>query len=145
LDSLAPLCDFFAVGTNDLIQYTLAAGRLNDEVADLYNPMHPAILKSLLRIQQVAARFGKDVTVCGEMAANPLHAAVLIGLGYRKLSMTSYAIPRVREVIRTTSSAVLEELCRDLMVQRSLAEVTAFVVSRLLPEVGKGLTESRSH
>jgi len=144
LEAIAPLCDFLAVGTNDLIQYTLAAGRLNDEVADLYNPMHPAVLKSLQRIHQVATELGRDVAVCGEMAANPLYAGVLVGLGYRKLSMTSFAIPRVKAVLRGTSAAVLSELCRELLVQRTLAEVATFVENRLLPEVGEGFAELRS-
>ncbi len=144
LEAIAPLCEFLAVGTNDLIQYTLAAGRLNDEVAELYNPLHPAILKSLVRIHRVATEFGREVAVCGEMAANPLYAAVLVGLGYRKLSMTSFAIPRLKEVLRGTSAMVLSELCRELVVQRSLAEVGAFVDNHLLPEVGGDFAELRS-
>jgi signal transduction protein with GAF and PtsI domain len=78
------------------------------------------------------------------MAANPLYAGVLVGLGYRKLSMTSFAIRRVKAVLRGTSAAVLSELCRELVVQRTLAEVATFVENRLLPEVGEGFAEMRS-
>lgn len=141
LEYIAPHCDFLAVGTNDLIQYTLAAGRLNEEIAYLYNPLHPAVLHSLMRIVQVGEDLGLPVAVCGEMAAHPLHASVLIGLGYRRLSMTALAIPRVKERLRQVSAQKLAEDVSELIGLRSLEEIQAFVKERLASDWGALSTE----
>ena len=132
LESIAPHCDFLAVGTNDLIQYTLAAGRLNEEIAYLYNPLHPAVLQSLKRIVQVGEDKGLPVTVCGEMAAHPLYASVLVGLGYRRLSMTAFAIPRVKEALRELSAKWLAERVSELIALQSLEEIQTFVQEHLV-------------
>ncbi|UCF37410.1 MAG: phosphoenolpyruvate--protein phosphotransferase [Acidobacteriota bacterium] len=135
LDAIAAHVDFLAVGTNDLIQYTLAAGRVNEEMADLYNPVHPAILISLNRVVEIARRYDILALVCGEMAANPLYALVLIGLGFRDLSMTAIAIPEVKRVLRSQSAEELGRLAAELMELRTLSEVQEFIETKLEPLV----------
>lgn len=96
---------FFSLGTNDLTQYVLAVDRDNDRVAHLYDPLHPAILRVLHHTIRAAEEAGIPVEVCGEMAADPLHALVLLGLGVRIFSMRPRAIPLIKEVIRSVSIA----------------------------------------
>lgn len=99
LDRFAEYIDFISVGTNDLIQYTLAIDRGNGMVASQFDPIHPAILRSLSSIYKTATESGLDISICGEMAGNPLYSLLLIGLGYRKLSMSSMIIPVVKDII----------------------------------------------
>jgi phosphotransferase system enzyme I (PtsI) len=99
-DLLAPEVDFFSVGTNDLIQYLLAVDRADPRLSPLYQPLHPAVLRSIRAVADAAAAGGVPLAVCGEMAAEPLHALLLLGLGVRDLSMTPAAIPRVKAALR---------------------------------------------
>jgi len=99
LDRFAGHIDFISVGTNDLIQYTLAIDRGNGMVASQLDPIHPAILRSLKSINDTAKKCGLDISICGEMAGNPLYSLLLIGLGYTKLSMSSMIIPVVKDII----------------------------------------------
>ena len=99
-DLLAAEVDFFSVGTNDLIQYLLAVDRTDPRVSGLYEPLHPAVLRTLDGIARAAAAAGRPLSVCGEMAGEPLQAVLLVGLGFRELSMAPSAIPRVKEAIR---------------------------------------------
>lgn len=100
-DSLASVSDFFALGTNDLIQYTLAIDRRNDQVAALYNPLNPAVLRLMEFSIQAGLRAGIPVSICGEMAADPKFTALLLGLGIREMSMGFANIPRVKQRIRS--------------------------------------------
>ncbi len=100
IDLLAPHVDFLSVGTNDLIQYVLAVDRADPAVSAFYEPLHPAILRTLLGILRAAREAEIPVSVCGEMAGQPVQAAVLVGLGVRELSMSASAIPRVKALIR---------------------------------------------
>jgi phosphotransferase system enzyme I (PtsI) len=100
IDLLAPQVDFVSVGTNDLIQYLLAVDRADPRVASFYEPLHPAVLRVLAGIVDAAGRAGVPLSVCGEMAADPLQALALVGLGVRELSMNPPAIPRVKGALR---------------------------------------------
>jgi len=98
-DRIARIVDFFELGTNDLVQYTLAVDRGNDEVADWFRTLHPAVLHSIEQSLKAAAHAGIPAIVCGEMASTPAYAVLLIGLGATDLSMTPSSIPRVRRAI----------------------------------------------
>ncbi len=124
-DLIAPHVDFFSIGTNDLIQYALAVDRGNDDVAYLYRPCSPSILRMLNYVTKAAKEHDVPVSVCGEMAADPFHVPLLIGLGIRNLSMTSYSIPLVKRLVRRVSA----EDCREL-VTRTLELTTADDVER---------------
>jgi phosphotransferase system enzyme I (PtsI) len=114
-DSLAWACDFFAIGTNDLTQYTLAIDRSDREVAHLYNPLHPAVLRLIQFTTEAANRAGIPVSVCGEMAGDPKLAAVLVGLGVTELSMAATNIPLVKRDIRRLSLSETARGVRALM------------------------------
>jgi phosphotransferase system enzyme I (PtsI) len=131
-DLLAAEVDFFSVGTNDLIQYLLAVDRTDPRVSSLYEPLHPAVLRTLRRIADAAAAHGRPLSVCGEMAGQPVEAVLLVGLGFRSLSMAPSAIPRVKEALRAVRAAdahALAERCLDLA---TCAEIEA-VVNHALP------------
>lgn len=122
-DILAREVRFFSIGTNDLIQYALAIDRGNESVAYLYQPFHPAILRLLARVVESAERAGIDVSLCGEMASDPLAVPVLVGLGIHKLSMNSPAIPAVRAMVRRISAARAEALARRLLDMATAEEI----------------------
>jgi len=137
-DVLAAEADFISLGTNDLIQYLLAVDRDNDRVAHLYEPLHPAVLRALQQTIQAADEAGIDVEVCGEMAANPLHALVLLGLGVRTLSMRPKAIPLIKELIRSISLQTVSEAVEAAWRCASADEVRDCLAPRLagvLPDV----------
>ena len=100
IDLLAGEADFVSIGTNDLIQYTLAVDRTDDRVSGMYAPLHPAILRVLRHVARGARRRGLPVSVCGEMAADPVLLPLLTGLGLREFSMTPSAIPVAKQVVR---------------------------------------------
>lgn len=108
--ALAMHCDFFSIGTNDLTQYTLAVDRGNERVAHLYDPLHPAVLRLIAQTVEAAAERDLAVSVCGEMATNPLAIPFLIGLGIGELSGTPSAVPVVKEIVRALDS---EEVAED--------------------------------
>jgi phosphotransferase system enzyme I (PtsI) len=116
-DSLAAVSDFFALGTNDLIQYTVAIDRGNDQVAALFNPLNPAVLRLMEFAIQAASRAGIPVTICGEMAADPKYTALLLGLGLREMSLGFASLPRIKQRIRTLSIARAEEHARHVLDQ----------------------------
>jgi phosphoenolpyruvate-protein phosphotransferase (PTS system enzyme I) len=135
-DLLAADVDFFSVGTNDLVQYVLAADRSDPRVSVHYQPLHPAVLRLLRQVVGAGQQAGVPVSVCGEMAADVLPALVLVGLGVRELSMNPAAIPRVKAAVRAARASDLAELaeaCLDLptaqeiesLLRRALADVLA--------------------
>lgn len=99
-DLLAKECDFFSIGTNDLVQYLLAVDRVNDRVDHLYDPNHPAVIRTLKNIIDMAHRNGIQVAVCGEMAGDPLYAPLLFGLGADEISVTPSFLPHIKFLIR---------------------------------------------
>ncbi len=123
---LAAECDFFSIGTNDLTQYTLAVDRGNERVAHLYNPLHPSVLSLIDLTVRSAATAGIPVSLCGEMATNPLAVPILVGLGIGELSGAPSAVPLVKEIIRALDSREAE---RD--ARRALAAGTAEDVHRI--------------
>ena len=115
IDLLAKKVDFFSVGTNDLIQYLLAVDRMDDRVSHLYQPTHPAVLRSLLTIFEQSDRNQKHVSICGEMAGEPIYAALLIGLGAKSLSVSVSRLPEIKHYIRLMNLGELKKLTNHLM------------------------------
>jgi len=130
-DILAQEVDFFSVGTNDLIQYCLAVDRGNEHVADLYNPLHPAILRALKRVCNAAHSSGIEVGMCGEMASEPLYALVLTGLGFRDLSMNALGIPRVKNVLRQIKASEGAELVERLLQMSMATDISRVIESEM--------------
>jgi len=108
-DAIATECDFFSIGTNDLTMYTLAIDRGNDQVSDLYNPLHPAVLRLIQFTSAAADRASIPVNLCGEMAGDPRLTKLLLGLGLRDLSMSAPSLPRIKKQVMSLS---LEECTR---------------------------------
>ncbi|MEK6742564.1 MAG: phosphoenolpyruvate--protein phosphotransferase [Nitrospirota bacterium] len=119
-DLLAPEVDFFSIGTNDLIQYTLAIDRTNEHVAFMYEPLEPAVLRLLQRVSHAAHEGKIGLAMCGEMAGDPLYAAILMGLGFEYLSMNVAAIPWVKKVVRSVRMQDAVELA-DLVMRQPTA------------------------
>ncbi len=117
-DAFAAESDFFAIGTNDLTQYTLAIDRGDDQVADLYNPLHPAVLRLIRFTVDAADRAGIPVSLCGELAGDARYTALLLGLGIRTLSMASASLPRVKQKLRGLTLAHAEALACNVMAER---------------------------
>ncbi len=126
-DALALEADFFAIGTNDLTMYAMAADRGAAEVAHYYDPLHPGLLRLVEFTIEAGLRQRKPVSVCGEMAANPKLTPLLLGLGLRTLSMNASAVPRVKQVVRSVSSADCARLARRVMEQTEPAEIRALI------------------
>lgn len=124
-DLIAPHVDFFAIGTNDLIQYALAVDRNNEHVADLYQPLHPAILRMLRQVLAAAAAAGIEVELCGEMGGDERLAPLLVGLGLRRLSMAPRQVPAIKTRIRGLDLAEMEQLAADCLRFTSIGEIEA--------------------
>ncbi len=114
-DRLVKEVDFFSIGTNDLIQYLLAVDRNNRKVAPLYEPLHPAVLTAVSCAVQAAKRAGKRVSMCGEMAADPLCTLLLLGMGLDELSMEPFFVPVIKQVIRSLSYARAQRLTQEVL------------------------------
>ena len=130
-DKLAREVDFFSLGTNDLVQYLLAVDRSNDEVAEWFRSLHPAVLQSVHRAVSAAREAGIPSIVCGEMASGPAYATVLVGLGARELSMTATAIPRVRAALAGIEAAAAEEVARGCLAAATADDAEEIVRVRL--------------
>jgi phosphoenolpyruvate-protein phosphotransferase (PTS system enzyme I) len=112
---LAKEVDFFSIGTNDLVQYLLTADRTSSDVASYYEPLHPAVLKVLAAVASAAKAAGKNVSICGEMAGNPAYTGLLLGLGFRSLSVSPGEILEIKNAIRSTSLQQAEQLTQRIL------------------------------
>lgn len=139
--SFARESDFFSIGTNDLVQYTLAVDRTNERVADLYRPEHPAVVRLIRDVVRAARRGETPVSCCGEAASEPAFAALLLGLGVRTLSVPAPTIPALKRLIRGLDLARCERIARKAVSLDSEAEAAAYVrdrVRKMVPEAFEG-------
>jgi phosphotransferase system enzyme I (PtsP) len=137
IDALARRVDFLSVGTNDLTQYLLAVDRNNPRVADLYNDLHPAVIGALKMIVDGAKRYGKPVSVCGELAGNPLATVLMIGLGVDSLSMSAGSLLKVKWVIRSCSQSRARQYLNMVMRMEEADQVKRFMEG-VLDDMGLG-------
>lgn len=130
-DHLAKEVDFFSIGTNDLLQYTLAIDRVNEHVAYLYEPAHPAVLRMIKQVAEAADKAGIHVGVCGEMAGEPQYALIFLGLGIRHLSMNAFALLKVKRLIRSVSYSEAQEVCKDIFELTTAEEIENYLSDKI--------------
>ncbi len=138
VDILAKEVDFFSIGTNDLIQYTLAVERVNDKIAHLYQPCHPAILRLVKRTVEEGHRNNIWVGICGEMAADPAMCLILLGMGLDEISASPAVLPRIKKVIRSLSDRDAREFVKEVMEYTSPAKIESHareVVRSVVPDM----------
>jgi phosphotransferase system enzyme I (PtsI) len=126
-DLLARRADFFSIGTNDLIQYTIAVDRGNEKIAYLYEPYHPGVLRLIQTVIENAHSKGIPVGLCGEMASDPNAALILLGLGLDEFSMSPSAIPKVKKIIRSCSFSEAEEVVGRVLDMRTSRDIEEFI------------------
>lgn len=126
-DILSHRADFFSIGTNDLIQYTIAVDRGNENIAYLYRPFHPGVLRLLKSVIEAGHSGGIPVAMCGEMAGDPDAAVVLLGLGLDEFSMGAVGIPEVKRIIRSVALSEAEELVGNILEMRSADEIDKYI------------------
>jgi len=140
-DTFAREVDFFSIGTNDLVQYTLAVDRTNERVANLYNPAHPAVVKLIRDVARAARHHKIPVSCCGEAAAELEYAMLLVGLGLRTLSVTASSIPRLKRMIRSVTVAQCERVAKQALSLDSDVQVSSYLRDRarkIVPEAFDG-------
>ena len=130
-DLLARDSAFFTVGTNDLIQYTLAVDRTDERVSELYQPLHPAVIRLLRLVRRAARRHGIDASVCGEMASDPALIGLLVGLGFREFSMTPSAIPLVRRIVQDIQVAEARRMASQALRLATAGEIEQHLLAAL--------------
>ena len=119
--------DFFSVGTNDLIQYVLAVDRNNRKVAPLYEPLHPAVIQVLAQAVAAVKHAGKRVSICGEMAADPVCTLLLVGLGFDELSMGPFFIPLIKRLVRALDYPTAQSLADEVLTLPTVREVKSVI------------------
>jgi len=122
-DILAKEVSFFSIGTNDLIQYTMAVDRGNERIAYLYDPLHPAILRTIHGVVRASVKAKVRLSLCGEMGGDPLFAIVLTGLGMKELSMSAGSLPTVKKVLRSISYREAQSLAQQALKLSTSAEI----------------------
>ncbi len=132
-DALALEADFFAIGTNDLTAHTLAVDRGESDVADMYDPLHPAVLRLIQFATEAALRMRMPVSLCGEMASDPRVTPLLLGLGLRAFSMNASAVPRVKQVVRTVDSDACVRFARKIMEQSDPEQIAVMLAKFAAP------------
>lgn len=134
-DTLVRDVDFFSIGSNDLVQYTLAVDRGNANLAPRFTPFHPAVLRLMAQVQSTGAAHGIDVCVCGEMASQPLAVFALLGLGIRQLSVAPRAVAGVKRVIRGVRLSAAVEAAQAALSSGTAREVETLLRRRLRAEL----------
>lgn len=129
-DLLIKEADFFSIGTNDLIQYTLAVDRVNERTAHLYQPFHPAVLRMIKRVVDAGHNEGKQVSLCGEMSGEPSQAILLIGMGIDALSMSSASILPIKKLIRSIRWSDAQKLVNDVLDLPTATEIEEYVIAK---------------
>lgn len=129
-DLLAEECDFFSIGTNDLIQYSLAVDRVNEKIAHMYEPAHPAVLRMLQRTVEMAATAGIPCGICGEMAGDPVFTELLLGIGVNSLSMAPVSIPMIRAQIANIRLPLARRFAKRVLAATTVSEVRALLEQR---------------
>ena len=140
-DTFAREAEFFSIGTNDLVQYTLAVDRTNERVAHLFSPTHPAVVRLIKEVARVARRREIPVSCCGESAGDPEYALLLIGLGLRTLSSNAASIPHLKRVVRSVSITQCERIAGKALSFDSDVSVAAFLrdqTRKIIPEAFDG-------
>ena len=127
IDELLDQLDFVSIGSNDLIQYALAVDRMNEHVADLFNPFHPAILSMLEKVVISANRMNKDVSICGELAADPVMQMFLIGVGEVTFSMSPNHILQTKKILKKVDTATCKKIAFQFMNKHSFEESNQYV------------------
>lgn len=140
-DILAQEADFFAIGTNDLIQYSLAIDRSNENVSYLYEPLHPALLRLIKGVIDAGKKAGIPVSMCGEMAADPIYAIVLLGLGLEIFSMNPSSIPVIKNVIRAARYRDCRRIAETALTKRTAQEIEEFVIESVAMRFPEGLVQ----
>jgi len=136
-DILAKHADFFSIGTNDLIQYALAIDRDNEHVAHLYEPFHPAVLRMIHQVLTAGNKEGIEVSLCGELAGDPLAIIILLSLGLKEFSMNVGSIPFIKKMIRMLALADLRDHFKGILQLPTSKRVESFVLKKaqsLLPD-----------
>jgi phosphotransferase system enzyme I (PtsI) len=133
------MCDFFSIGTNDLIQYSLAIDRSNRNVAYLYDPLNPAIIRMLKHVADVAHQKKIRIAMCGEMAGEPIHVPILMGLGINEWSMNPHAIPVVKRMVRGLSSIDARKFVKEIVNLTSAEEINRLARERFRVHIDSGL------
>jgi phosphotransferase system enzyme I (PtsI) len=128
---LAQQADFFSIGTNDLIQYALAIDRVNKQVAEMYQPLHPAVIRMIREVVHAARVVRIPVSMCGEMAGDPLHIPVLLGLGVAELSMNAMAIPIAKHIIRMITVEEARKIARHVLRLVTVEEINHYMAQEM--------------
>jgi phosphotransferase system enzyme I (PtsP) len=136
-EALARRVEFLSVGTNDLTQYLLAVDRNNSRVGEIYDDLHPAVLRALVMVVEGAREYGRPVSVCGELAGNPLAVPLLLGMGVDSLSMSAGSLLRVKSVVRNTSRARARQLLQAALRMEEAYQVKRFM-GAALEDLGLG-------
>jgi phosphotransferase system enzyme I (PtsI) len=137
---LAHEVDFFSIGTNDLIQYSIGVDRTNRHVSYLYQPLHPATLRAIKLVVDAAHQAGIEVSLCGEVASDPFCVPILLGMGIDSISMTPQAIPGIKRIIRQTNMHDCRLLLKDVLECRTVSRINNLVMDNIFKHFPEEVT-----